>query len=213
MFQGQKGKITNSTIAEFLEVYFPYIISGIVEQMLGEDEEGFTKVKGKKKGSEAAQAYESWINCSDLNQQHLSARETNSKISKSSKKKNSFAILSEESREPEMMMFTEPDSNRDIDELLYSFGEWSRVERRRFDTFIREEIPVRSADALDTCCKEFDELSKKMMSLTESTYQAVLSSAKIIGATTTGAAKMRHLLSQVRPSIVIVEEAGFIHIR
>jgi superfamily I DNA and/or RNA helicase len=207
LFQGRAGDISSSTIMSFLEYYFPHIKKGIEAQMADEDD-GFTKVS-KKKESKPVQAYNSWINCSDFDEQHLLVRNTNSKLPKFKRSKNKFATLSDERHNPALLEeYTEPDSDRDIEELLYSFGEWSRVERIRFDAYIRELLPQQAQEALETCCQEFNELSKKKASLKESTEQRVLSGTRIIGATTTGAAKSRNLLSEVRPSIVIVEEAG-----
>lgn len=153
-------------------------MDGIQKQMINED--GFTKVrKGKeRKESKAVQAYRDWANCVDFDVD----RGSNFEFKKS---KNRYALL-DEKRMPRLSEYSEPDSDRDIDELLHSSNVWSRVERNRFDLYIRKTIPEQAEDALETCCLEFNELTKKKQSLRESTEQRVLAGARIIGATTTG---------------------------
>ena len=56
--------------------------------------------------------------------------------------------------------------------------------------------------------REYDKLSNELETLQRESERAVLKSARVIGATTTGAAKNRALLSSARPGVVLVEEAG-----
>jgi hypothetical protein len=64
------------------------------------------------------------------------------------------------------------------------------------------------ADALATDLASFQRAGEEIVLLNSAKKVEAASSAKIIGCTTTGAAKLRDVLAQLRPTMVLVEEAG-----
>ena len=80
--------------------------------------------------------------------------------------------------------------------------------RSRLLNVWKQEHLRENIDALHELAKEYQELSREKDMISSEIDSRILSDARIIGATTTGAAKHRNLLSIKSAGVVIVEEAG-----
>ena len=97
------------------------------------------------------------------------------------------------------------------DHCLSYFNEFwsmSAVERADMIESWRQELLQDAAHQLSTALIEFNRDSKENHSLCYDRELAVLRDARIIGATTSGAASHHDLLSTLSPEVVLVEEAG-----
>lgn len=97
----------------------------------------------------------------------------------------------------------------DIDsDALFEF--WSRdpSARELFVNDIEAQVAEVATPALHSALDELMTLSRERECLRQSKDKEALQRSRVIGATTSGAAKYRELLSEVSPEVVIVEEAG-----
>ena len=87
---------------------------------------------------------------------------------------------------------------------------WRRPlgERRDFVLQVEREVLAPTRAHLHQLVNDFMDLQRERNALNQEKYMEILRHARIIGATTSGAARYRELLSEVSPSFVIVEEAG-----
>jgi hypothetical protein len=72
----------------------------------------------------------------------------------------------------------------------------------------RQDILADTRAYLQTLVKRYDELFDEKKCLFQEKYSQILRDARVIGATTTGAAQYRDILSTRAAGVVIVEEAG-----
>ncbi|XP_077982992.1 NFX1-type zinc finger-containing protein 1-like [Glandiceps talaboti] len=82
------------------------------------------------------------------------------------------------------------------------------VDRWRLYKYWLELFKTHAERKLRDYIEEFERLSLQLKEINEEEDRRIMTDAKIIGMTTTGAAKYRSILKQVNPKIVIIEEAA-----
>ncbi|KAL7565937.1 hypothetical protein ACA910_008397 [Epithemia clementina (nom. ined.)] len=97
---------------------------------------------------------------------------------------------------------------REFSDAMNEFWRRPLQARHDFAVQVEREVLASTRTALHALVNEFMDLQRERHALSQDTYLQILRDARIIGATTSGAARYRELLSEVSPSIVIVEEAG-----
>lgn len=91
---------------------------------------------------------------------------------------------------------------------LLAFWKQPKSERSVLLQEWHEELLSSVKDDLKDKMREYDALSKEKATISMERDLDILKDARVIGATTSGAAKYRDLLALTSPGIVIVEEAG-----
>ncbi|GAA6023386.1 hypothetical protein JCM10207_002529 [Rhodosporidiobolus poonsookiae] len=104
----------------------------------------------------------------------------------------------------------EPTTDRPIEELMATADVWgmSRVERARLVAYYAEQIVQSEAPELAHLRRRLDEVNASIKNLNNAAKLAILRDAKIVGATTNGSANILDLISNVQPTVVLVERAG-----
>lgn len=95
-----------------------------------------------------------------------------------------------------------------LDPDLVSFWEYTSEQRSDMLQQWHTEILSNIKDALLIKVNDYEELNKEKQTITMQQDLEILKDARIIGATTSGAAKYREILASKSPGVVIVEEAG-----
>ncbi|KAI9456882.1 hypothetical protein HD554DRAFT_1839076 [Boletus coccyginus] len=109
---------------------------------------------------------------------------------------------------------TIPGGNRTLEELLVEGGVWnlSQHERQTLHEFWIEEartaMQKNQQDEYDRLRKRHAEKVQEYNEIKEEVRRDLLKNVKIIGCTTTGAAKLATLLKSLSPKVLMVEEAG-----
>ncbi|BGP31025.1 hypothetical protein JCM10296v2_002789 [Rhodotorula toruloides] len=106
--------------------------------------------------------------------------------------------------------WVEPTTRRPVDQLIADGHVWdfSRWERAQVIQHIAETLIRSEGSQLARLQLRLKEINEKIASYNNEEKLDVLKSADVIGATTNGAANILDIISKVRPSVVLVEEAG-----
>ncbi|KAI9142789.1 hypothetical protein BKA69DRAFT_1113975 [Paraphysoderma sedebokerense] len=219
-------KIDDQELFDHLLLVNPYQHDSFLDSNSDDSDDGFEVAKkGKKKYS----IIDRWIQGKDIDEK-ISMRKRLEKarkepIRKKGKTENVFAVLAEEQVENSTVVQNEnidptietqiqsiiiPNSRRPLEELQAITDVWSLSKHERrclYDDWVCKII--------DTYRNEFiDEAEKARQLITQINqiydHQKIefLRQQDIIGITSTGAAKFRHILEKVGPRILICEEAG-----
>lgn len=97
-----------------------------------------------------------------------------------------------------------------FEDKLLSFTLWNscRQSRDEMINLWREELLVETRTALHNGAKRYAELFEEKQKIQQHKHRLILKDAKVVGATTTGAALNRDILESCNVGVVIVEEAG-----
>ncbi|KAJ8602141.1 hypothetical protein CTAYLR_001664, partial [Chrysophaeum taylorii] len=95
-------------------------------------------------------------------------------------------------------------------------GVWSLDKQARLDLKSKweDEISSEAREQLAEVLLEYEEVQNKLSALKEDDWRAILEQSRVIGCTTTGAARsnnqspLKHVLEDVNISVVVIEEAG-----
>lgn len=90
----------------------------------------------------------------------------------------------------------------------FEFWKMNQVERDLLVSKLRKELLWETRRELFDDVGRYEELFKEKKLILQEKYSNILKDAKVIGATTTGAAQYRELLAEKAAGVVIVEEAG-----
>ncbi|GAA5852901.1 hypothetical protein JCM8547_004726 [Rhodosporidiobolus lusitaniae] len=112
--------------------------------------------------------------------------------------------------ESDYPLYTEPARNRDLNALLEESAVWSmsRQERQRLLSFYAEDVVRAGTERLSRLRARLDEVNRKIKEFHSISDRDILLGADIGGATMNGAANLLSLVESVRPSVLMVEEAG-----
>jgi flagellar biosynthesis GTPase FlhF len=110
----------------------------------------------------------------------------------------------------ELLVRSMPVQVRDLDELVNTDDVWkmNQQERKLLHDFWQQQIRANVTQSLLALEDETKRLMEHIKALMNDSDKTILSATKIIGATTSGAAKYDRLIKAVGPKIVICEEAG-----
>ncbi|KZT65176.1 hypothetical protein DAEQUDRAFT_539533 [Daedalea quercina L-15889] len=210
----QLPSLTGEKIQDHLLIHYPehaecleqppYWITALTERLWGEEEENgewVTKGKGKKADNHLSRTfYDFWKN----GKQALSA--------------------GPQVHDPEVIAFFEslgfsalppvPISSRPISSLLGMTNVWqmSQDERKllatEWEKRIRELAYNSHLDEYEGLRVTYKEACQVYNDMRDETRRSLLSQTDLIGCTTTGAAKLTSLLSNISPRVLMVEEAG-----
>ncbi|CAH1802897.1 unnamed protein product [Owenia fusiformis] len=136
------------------------------------------------------------FNCIDKTENSKYAYEWQTVQSKRSKKQQYRKLDSTD-------MMSEDEAQKCID-----IWEMSTIERWRLYRYWVNKYRTNLKEKIQACEMEYERIAQIMSDLKREEDCIVMKDAVIIGMTTTGAAKYRAILQQVRPKIVIVEEAA-----
>ena len=95
-----------------------------------------------------------------------------------------------------------------LDPDLVAFWEYTSEQRSDLLQQWHDEILFGIKESLLNTMRDFEELNKEKQTISMQQDLDILKDARIIGATTSGAAKYREILASKSPGVVIVEEAG-----
>lgn len=95
-----------------------------------------------------------------------------------------------------------------MDYLFDRFWTYPHDERLGMIERWQEEVLLPEQEDLRQCINEFNQLLEEKLSIQREKDSQILKDARVIGATTTGAAQYRDILSSKSAGVVIVEEAG-----
>ena len=98
-----------------------------------------------------------------------------------------------------------------LDEIPEGFEEFWNIDQEQRNEMVEEwlsEITSHSRHCLHEEVRTFMQLDKEKQSIIQQKDLAILNDARVIGATTSGAAQYRDILSLKSSGVVIVEEAG-----
>lgn len=116
--------------------------------------------------------------------------------------------------EPALMLppdtWQEPATDRPTQSLLLCDDPWSfsRTERVRLVEHFAAEIVAAEAPALRHLRANLTRVNEEIRALNDDDKLAVLRRARVIGATTNGCANVLDLIRKVKPTVLLVEEAG-----
>jgi hypothetical protein len=89
-----------------------------------------------------------------------------------------------------------------------NFWKMPQDQRLEFVGAIEREVTTIEGPVIRAAVNELSALSREKQELRQEKDLQILRNARVIGATTSGAARYRELLSAIAPGVVIVEEAG-----
>ncbi|KIP03937.1 hypothetical protein PHLGIDRAFT_129844 [Phlebiopsis gigantea 11061_1 CR5-6] len=103
-----------------------------------------------------------------------------------------------------------PTSNRPLDRLRSVSDVWamSQTERNVLATYWEQEIRSLGVGSYTSYRKRYKAACRDFNEIKDEKRRSILSRVKLIGCTTTGAAKLTSILSSIRPKVVMVEEGG-----
>ncbi|GAA5979029.1 hypothetical protein JCM11641_004948 [Rhodosporidiobolus odoratus] len=107
-------------------------------------------------------------------------------------------------------MWEEPVTDRPVDELLNDLDVWcfSRLERQKLVAHWVEEIVAAEVPNLARLRARLEEVNEEIKASNNEAKLNILKRADVIGATTNSAANILSMLDKVRPTCLLVEEAG-----